>query len=328
MRRSYAVKLILDHYPHLEAGEVAHRLRNHTYVSMSRRYFYFQVPKVATTAMKTLLHKAENSPPMRFFATDEWITRREKFIHDRTNVPLLSLADLDDAQQKEVLESPDFLRLTIVRNPYDRLVSAWRGSVRLCEPGCAHVYLEIKGQLPGPERKTLISFGEFVDYVAQKCDLSTCNPHWRRQVDHHFFRAMNFSHIGKVEHLAETLQCFQQHLGASEPLEADAKNVSRSGSLELTEAIAGKIYSLYKPDFEAFAYDENEWRTRVNHGKSRENGMVPEEIFDDEIVERNVILYHLYQERDRLKNQTPAGIGRRFYGKFRRILSVAGEKRA
>jgi len=56
--------------------------------------------------------------------------------------------------------------------------------------------------------------------------------------------------------------------------------------------------------------------------------MVPADIFDDEIVERNVILYHLYQERDRLKSQTPAGIGRRFYGKFRRILSVAGEKLA
>ena len=324
MRYSYAVRVILDHYPHLDAGEVARRLRNHTYVSMPRRYFYFQVPKVATTAMKTLLHKVENSPPMRLFAMDEWVSRRDKFIHDRTNMPLPSLADLDDAQQKEVLESPDFLRMTIVRNPYDRMVSAWRGTVRLCEPASAHIYLAVRGQLPDPGGKSLMSFSEFLDYVEQKCDLRTCNGHWRRQVDHHFLKAMNFSHIGKVERLPETLRRFQEHLGAREPLEAHAKNVSRSGSVDLTEALAEKIYSLYREDFEAFGYDKNEWADPLAHGEQpRKNGMVPEEIFDDEIVERNIILYHLYEERDRLRDQTLSGICRRIRGKVRRVLSIA-----
>jgi hypothetical protein len=99
--------------------------------------------------------------------------------------------------------------------------------------------------------------------------------------------------------------------------------------VDLTEALAEKIYSLYRADFDAFAYDKNEWAARPTNGDQwRHDSMVPEEVFDDEIVERNVILYHLYQERDRLKSQTPAGIGRRFYGRFRRILSTVGEKRA
>lgn len=323
MRYSYAAGAILDHYPHLKPAGVVQRLRDHTYVSVSRRYLYFQVPKVATTAMKTMLHEAENSPPMKFFATNEWITRRDKFIHDRTNVPLPSLADLDDARQKEVLESPDFLRMTIVRNPYDRLVSAWRGNVRLCEPDSAHIYFAIRGKLPDLGKKSLISLEEFVDYVGQECDVSTCNGHWRRQTDHHFFKAMNFSHVGKVECLPETLQRFQQHLGAGAPMRVNSRNVSRSGSVALTEALAAKIHSLYRADFETFAYDKNEWATsQDNSERSQKNSMVPEEIFDDEIVERNVILYHLYQERDRLRSRTLFGVCRLLYRKFQDRLSV------
>src|SRR5204862_5984025 len=48
-----------------------------------------------------------------------------------------------------------------------------------------------------------------------KCDLSTCDPHWRRQVDHTFFPALNFSCVARVEQLEEGLRPLAEHLGLS-----------------------------------------------------------------------------------------------------------------
>src|SRR5207253_3631085 len=86
------------------------------------------------TQMIELLRAVENAPPLKVFVDGQQETRRDQFIHARQNVPLPSLAHLDDKIQREVLESPDFIRITVVRNPYARLVSAWRNKVFLCEP--------------------------------------------------------------------------------------------------------------------------------------------------------------------------------------------------
>src|SRR5437773_10536584 len=133
MRYSYALERILDHFPGLKPGDVIFRLRQSTFVSLPKRYMYFEIPKAGCTQMKELLRRIEGAAPMNLFTNGDWQTRRAMFIHSRSNIPLPSLVDLDDASQKEVFESPDFLRMTVVRNPYARLASAWRNNVLLCE---------------------------------------------------------------------------------------------------------------------------------------------------------------------------------------------------
>ena len=133
-------------------------------------YFYFAIPKAACTQMKWVLRSLEGGTgPIKLF-TDESITetRLDMFVHARSNVPLPSLADLDNSAQREVLESPDFLRMTIVRNPYKRLISAWSGKVLSCEPSGKSVYLKIRGRLPDIHETLLVSFDEFVQYVEVK----------------------------------------------------------------------------------------------------------------------------------------------------------------
>jgi len=41
----------------------------------------------------------------------------------------------------------------------------------------------MRGGLPQPRDKSMISFHEFVEYLATRCDLRLSNRHWRRQVD-------------------------------------------------------------------------------------------------------------------------------------------------
>lgn len=302
MTHPYVIRKIVSCYPHLAPDDIWERLRHSTFVNVRKRYLYFEVPKAACTQMKELLRLQEGAPPIQPFVGNLWETRRDMFVHARENVPLPSLVDLDDATQKEVLESSDFFRFTIVRNPYTRLVSAWKNKVMPCEPGCDRLYLEIKGRLPDMHAKELISFGEFVSYLHAKGDLSECDPHWRRQVDHLFLAALSFSHVGKVEHMAGSLARFQQHLGLSEPLLAGSKNVSVPvGSATYDQSLADKVYSLYREDFERLGYDRNSWCASESAVPASPKAVIPEERFYDEIIERNLVITGLYAERDRLR---------------------------
>ena len=305
MKYQYAVGRVLDHSPGLKPDDVAWRLRQSTFVSVRKRYLYFEILKAASTQMIELLRAVENAPSIKAFVDGQQETRRDQFIHARKNVPLRSLAHLDDRTQREVLESPDFLRITVIRNPYSRLVSAWRNKVLLCEPQGIEVYLQIKGGRPGLHQKSLVSFKEFVNYLENKCDLSTCDPHWRRQVDHTFFPALNFSCVARVEQLEEGLRPFAEHLGFSKSLVGAGKNESLPvATASYSEELAEKVYSLYQPDFEVLGYDRNTWAA------SRQNGIrqtitshasISDEKLIDEIIERNLIILNLYEERDRLQ---------------------------
>jgi len=305
MKYPYALERILDHFPDLNPSNVLRQLRRTTFVSTEKRYFYFAVPKAACTQMKELLRTVLNAPPIKVFADRSPQTRRDMFIHARPNVPLPSLLDLNNRTQKDVLESPDFLRMTVVRNPYTRLISAWTNKILLCEPGVKEEYLEIKGQLPALHKKSLISFPEFVEYVENKCDLRSCNNHWRRQVDHTFYPAMNFSLVLKVEQLAEGLRQFERHIGAEKPLIAAGKNTSiASGRGLYTSELADRVYSAYRADFEVFGYDRHSWPQEDDKkGSEPRKAYVSEERFRDEVIERNLIIASLYDERDRLQNQ-------------------------
>lgn len=305
MKYPYALERILDHFPDRNPSHVLRQLRRTTFVSTEKRYLYFAVPKAACTQMKELLRTVLSAPPIKVFADASPQTRRDMFIHARPNVPLPSLVDLNDRSQREALESPDFLRMTVVRNPYTRLISAWTNKILLCEPGVKEEYLEIKGRLPALHKKSLISFSEFVEYVEIKCDLRSCNNHWRRQVDHTFYPAMNFSLVVKVEQLAEGLRQFEHHIGAEKPLMAEGKNTSiASGRGLYTSELADKVYSAYRADFEVFGYDRNSWPQGDDRkGDDPKKACVSEEKFRDEVIERNLIIASLYEERDRLQNQ-------------------------
>jgi hypothetical protein len=153
MKPSYVVRLLLDKYDYVPREKIESRLEGSSFVNLDKRYLYFAIGKSGCTTMKTLLHRIEGAPPIKIIC-DGWDeSRRDMFIHARENVPLPSLLDLNDAMQREVIHSPDFLRMTVVRNPYTRVLSAWR-KIMLCEPGAERQYLAIKGALPrGPKKE-------------------------------------------------------------------------------------------------------------------------------------------------------------------------------
>jgi hypothetical protein len=294
----YAVNDVLGHFPMSDPADVAERLQHATFVSEENRYLYFEMPKAACSAVKLLLLKLEQHEVPKFDvagAENRRDTRRDMMVHARKRLRIKSLVDFDDEKQREILGSPNFLRFLVVRNPYARLVSAWRNKVVVCEPGYQHIYKQVRGTLQGSESRDPVTFHEFVDYLKGQ-NLDLCNVHWRRQASHAFLPAMNFNFIAKTESIGDLLNRLQQHMGLEKRPELPARNVSGSPcDPMMTQAIADQIQSLYAGDFEGFRYDPNDWPIY----KPAE--FVGIDVFHDEIVERNIIIDALCGEIARLK---------------------------
>ena len=319
-RMPYAARVILDVRKDLTPKSVVKELRYSTFVSLPKRYMYFEVPKAACTSMKSLLHRLENGgAPTLFIGGPQ--TRREMYIHARENVPLPSLVDLDNRTQEEVLTSPDFLRFSIVRNPYTRIVSAWQNKVVFCEPSFEKIYVEIKGDRPSTEDKPLVTLEEFVEYLATKCDLATCNPHWQRQYDHLYLPALNFTFIEQVERLPVALERFRKHLGMDQPLPVSGKNTALTyGHKHHDRSLAGKLHELYRVDFETFGYDPAVWPFEAPAGSAPAAPPGPyEDRVRDEIIERNLIIAQLYAERAKAERRRIGSMLSRAKAKVRQL---------
>lgn len=266
---------------------------------------YFEIPKAACSTLKQLVLQLElgktlsDSTPFK-----DRHSRRDMAIHDRDNIPVPSLLDLDSERQREVLESPDFLRLIVVRNPYTRLVSAWQNKVLVCEPDFEYFYEALRGGLPGIRNKQFIPFAEFVDYIFRNDDLDVCNPHWCRQVTYSFYSSMNFNCVGHMEDLAGVLARLQHHIGSDKPLDPPVGNSSGfSKDPMFTQELADRIYGQYKQDFDTLGYDRESW-PRVSKGFK-----IGEEAFLDEIVEKNIVILSLYNEIAELRKKRNGGAG-------------------
>jgi hypothetical protein len=175
------------------------------------------------------------------------------FIHQRSNLKIPSLLDLDDATQEFALTSPEFMRFTVVRNPYTRIESAWKDKVRLCAPTYERFYQAIKGKLPtGNDASSMVSFREYVNAISRE-DLANCDAHWRLQVVQTLRGALNLSHIGRLEDFSTIIRVLHAHLGEAQSQRSMALNRT-AGASHYDEDIAKAVYGLYRQDFEAFGY--------------------------------------------------------------------------
>ncbi len=312
MTLSYAVRRVLEHYPTLSEAAATVRLRYSTFVNLDRRYMYFEVPKAGCTTIKSLIHRLENLPPIAPFTGALREVRRDMFIHNRSQFALKSLLDHNDAQQEEILTSPDIFRFSVVRNPYSRLLSAWSDKVRQCSPGYESFYKRLAGGLPAPDGSTPpLPFETFVADISRH-DIANANPHWRMQSAHLLADAIPLSFIGRLEDLNAAITLFLQKAGFDQNARAGAMNPGGGASSHYTEALARQVWSLYEPDFQAFGYDRESWRPKPQlHKRMRKHppkhplkhppGYVPESRHLAELIERNIVIGALYAQRDNLR---------------------------
>lgn len=279
----------------VDQAALMRRLAQSSYVSLKHKYLYVEVPKAACTTLKYLIHRIENLPPIP--ATFDRLpeTRMYMFIHDRERFQMPSLASLPETKARSVLRGREYYRFAFVRNPYSRLVSAWKNKLYFVEPGMENTYLAIKNAFPNNVSGKYISFDVFIQYVLQHERLDSCNPHYRLQVKLLYDGAIDYDYIGKVENYRDDIENVLRDIGVSNMNQANhgAGNESEPGDWRsyYTEELASLVYSMYEDDFQRFSYSRDSWKG----GALLEERTPREKYLEDQIFERNRLISNMYQ---------------------------------
>jgi hypothetical protein len=227
-----------------------------TWVSVRHRYFYMAVSKVASSKIKMVLHQAEG-----YRLPDEPF---DVHARDRSGTSFVSkLTDFSPGEAVEILTSPDWFRFAFVRNPYRRILSAYRNKIAdLASPyvGVRASILALAGRPTDPG--DVPAFADFASYVDAQPDIQRDN-HWRSQTGSLCLDAIRYDFIGRQERFEADFSHALRQFGALESAGALSEVVGASsphgGSDAYDAGLAAAVYRTYEADFDAFGYSPDSW---------------------------------------------------------------------
>jgi hypothetical protein len=228
----------------------------HSRASLAHRYVAMTVPKVACSTIKMALQAWEGCGP----PPNRWAD-----VHADWAGP--TLLAYPTAQIVQMLRSPDYLRFCFVRNPYSRLVSAWKSKLTSEDPQYVQLrasireachYPVVDGQRAGP-----ISLHDAVQYLLD--DPGVFDDHWRLQVDLLVADVIDYHIVGRFENFGQQFPAILRQLGAPLKVTGVARQVfNPTPPMRLAAVydsqLARRVFARYAADFETFGYREDSWR--------------------------------------------------------------------
>ena len=228
----------------------------HSRASLAHRYVAMTVPKVACSTIKMALQTWEGCGP----PPGQWAD-----VHADWAGP--TLLSYPTAQIVEMLRSPDCLRFSFVRNPYARLVSAWKSKLAWDDPQYAYLRASIRAACGHPvaagQRAGPISFRDAVQCLL--ADPGLFDDHWRPQTGLLVADVIDYHVVGRFERFGPQFQAILRRLHAPPQVTGIAQRVfnpSQHGPLAAVydPRLARRVYDFYAPDFETFGYRKDSWR--------------------------------------------------------------------
>jgi hypothetical protein len=231
----------------------------HARVSLRYRYLTVATPKVACTTVKRVLQYWQGEPDAE---------NRNK-VHYTGNT--LRLARFDIETVARILTDPHWFRFCFVRNPYDRIFSAWKSKIgntwdrqydRLRDR------IRVAYEYPEPREglQPMVFFADFVRFVTESDDRGVIHDgHWERQVNVLLYDLFPYDVIGRFESFREDFVRLLRRLRAPDDVIIMAIEVTNpTAPVPLAAAydddLADRVYHYYRADFEAFGYDRDSWR--------------------------------------------------------------------
>ena len=224
-------------------------------VSPQHKYLWIIMPKVACVTTTLTLREFEGNP---YRGGEMW-----------DDEDVLKLRDFGTDEIVEMLTSSDWCRFCFVRNPYDRLFSAYKAKIGIpeaAEPYYQEVQMEIRKIFGYPQRDGqrvgIVSFRDFVRYVHGGG--RPHDNHWCVQMRKLTTEMISYDYIGRFETFQRDLQNLLERLGAPpEVLAFAAKVHGQSVKVCLAAAydreLADTVYKIYRDDFQVFGYDRESW---------------------------------------------------------------------
>jgi len=234
-------------------------------ISAKYNYVFMNVPKVASTSILEQMQLAEDSEQIQCMQN----------VHDRASSPLHRLSHYSMEEQNKLLFEHTHKRLSLVRNPYNRLLSAflskidrplqgWKvdpGKPNL-RPPKADILAVIKGKKASEidDMSTGVSFDEFVDVVCSQ-SLIDMDIHWKPQYAIVQPESISYDYIGRMEDFEQSFTEIRQISGVSEMKIPDISENNTGSSSKMgiyySNRLALQVYDKYFKDFEIFDYSES-----------------------------------------------------------------------
>ena len=219
-----------------------------------QKLIYINVPKCASTSIKMILSRLVGR---RVASFDQ--------LHKRIYSGLRSPFQIGVSAFHRLATDSATLRFSFVRNPYERLVSAWADKFqdRYLVAGDSFIdkYLAhrkaIDPSLPRGEHR-MLTFADFVTYATATASLRV-DAHWGLQDDILNMPCLALNFIGRVETFTRDIVRVFDHVHADQQLRQATvmplrASPHQSWPLYYTQNLADRVYRAYERDFDRFGY--------------------------------------------------------------------------
>jgi hypothetical protein len=235
----------------LKALKSAKDLDLDTHISLKHKYVYIMVSKAASSTVTYHLQYAE-------FLGSKFSVKN---VNSRYNSPHIAPFQLTSSKFLAILRNDDFRKVTVVRNPYARLLSCYLHRV-IGTPNANPTKKALKRRLGGT-KVTDLSFEQFIDRICHQKN-AQMERHYALQHDVAMYPLINYAFIGKVETLHDDLLKMEDLLFGKEVFDRKALATENRAPMQTgsntkirqyyTDALAAKVAERYALDFETFGY--------------------------------------------------------------------------
>jgi len=248
----------------LIAGKITQSYFNYVCnVSDKHKYLFVNVPKVASTSLLGQMQLAEDSS----------MVEHMKNVHDRSSSPLLRLTNYSEELQNEICFGDSYKRISMVRNPFTRMLSAYLSKISTplkgwkvdpkhpdVRPPKAEVLAKIQGKdvVDITDMSQKVSFDEFLDVVSAQ-SIEEMDIHWKPQHAIILSDAIEYNFIGRMENFESCFEKFNEVSGIK-TMKMPSMSANHTGSIDKLsnyyrdDSIA-KVREISAKDFEQFEYD-------------------------------------------------------------------------
>ena len=232
----------------------AAHVRSHTVVLPQQRVLFLPMPKAACTSVLWTLAELVGMGPDDFEGSTLAEPSASLTVHDMNAwAPDHRFARYDGEDRRQILEG-DWLRFTVVRDPWHRLWSAWVSKLLLREPrfvaehGAQHWF-------PREPESAAATIEDFRRFVAAVGAGEAEDVHWA--VQHELSSQLPLTHVGRAERMGDTMRLLYERVGA-EPSPAGRRNASPlTLPPDAYDAEAAEtVRRHFAADFAAFGYDD------------------------------------------------------------------------
>lgn len=230
--------------------EVKVRCEQLAYISTVHKYMYMSVPKIACTTLKRVVLAHEGFP-----LVDDHLAEAVHYMGDD-----LKMWNFTHEQLREILLG-DWYRWCFVRNPYDRLLSAWKSKIRDDDIK----FLWLRGLIFKQNGGRVITFRDFVEFICTTDDHRTITEaHIIDQSELLVPEWIQYTKIGRFENFADDVVEILDHIGAENLHNIGLMKTNYTNYIPLstiyTQDLADMVYEQSKAAFAAFGYDKDSWQ--------------------------------------------------------------------